>query len=334
MRLLLSYCLAFLFIAASSKAQTSYTKPDFAVQYVSYFGIGSESVQKAAVIGCNAANYALMQQALPEWTDQGLGIPVYFYKNTLETCGADKLIQKFLADYKNLNEKQLGTRLLKIRETIMGASISKSLINQLKNAIAEFYKGKKIRLSSSPNFQSTTGTFSITSSIEDLTPSIAQIYASFWDLDAVKTRFSNKNLDPQKLALGILLTQGFEYGYAIGRVQTDYTTPKPSILILSKRESSTERIGFSSFDSKWYQTYEKAKKTPIFVDNAALTPTVRELQKVANALDPLLRRKISASKILSNKDYTVVFTFVIKKAEKGKFILKLQQPELQLKKES
>lgn len=330
MRLFLLSCITVLF-SVPSKAQKAFAKPDFAVQYVSYFGIGSKSVQKPAVIGYNAANYALVQEVLPEWADQGLGVPVYFYNKVLESCGADKLIAAFIADYDKIPKKNLAPRLLAISTKIKNATISKNLKNQLKNAINEFYKGKKIRLSSSPNTLVTeeSTTFSVTTSIDDLGPSIALIYASFWELDAVIARFSNKKLDHKNLAVGILVTQGFEYGYAIGRVQTDYTTKEPSINILSKRETSTERIGFPTFDSKWYRTYQKAEKAPVFVDNAALTPTVRALQKVMLVLDPILRTEITESKVLSNKDYAVVFTFIIKKTEEGTFVVKLQQPELQ-----
>jgi hypothetical protein len=331
MRLFLLSCIATLF-SVSSKAQTGYAKPDFAVQYVSYFGIGSKSVQKPAVIGYNAANYALMQEALPEWTDQGLGVPVYFYKQMMESCGADKLIAAFIADYDRIQQKNIEPRLLAISTLIKNATISRNLKNQLKNAINEFYKGKKIRLSSSSNSFLTQGgaAFSVITSIDDLSASIALTYASFWELEAVIARFSNKNLDQKNLTVGILVTQGFEYGYAIGRVQTDYTTKEPSINILSKRETSTERIGFPTFDSNWYRTYEKAKKAPVFVDNATLTPTVRALQKVMIVLDLILRTEISSSKVFSNKDYTAVFTFIIKKTEEGTFVVKLQQPELQL----
>lgn len=332
MRLFLCSCLVFLCSVSSSKAQKGYAHPDFAVQYVSYFGIGSQSVQKPAVIGYNAANYALMQEALPDWTGQGLGVPVYFYKKVLESCGADQLINTFIADYDKMQPKDVAARLLEITSKIKVATVSKNLKNQLKNAINEFYKGKQIRLSSSPNTPLTEGrtTFSVTTSMDDLGASLALIYASFWERDAVIARFSNKTLDQKKLAVGVLVTQGFEYGYAIGRVQTDYTSKEPSINILSKRETSTERIGFPKFDSKWYRTYEKAEKTPVFVDNAALTPTVRNLQKMMTILDPILRAEIPKSNVLSNKDYITQFTFVIKKTEEGQFIVKLQQPELQL----
>lgn len=330
MRLFLLCCFIGLF-STFSKAQTGHVKPDFAVQYVSYFSIGSKSVQKPAVIGYNAANYALMQEALPEWTDQGLGVPVYFYKELLKSCGADKLIDAFIADYNKMNRKNIAPRLLAIREKIKTAKVSKNLKSQLRNAIDEFYKGKSIRLSSSPNFllNKAGPTFSLTSSMDDLGANIALIYASFWEEDAVIPRFSNKEINQKQLALGILVTQGFEYGYAIGRVQTDYTTKDPSINILSKRETSTERIGFPKFDSKWYRTYQEAEKAPVFVDNAALTPTVRALQKVMTVLDPILRSDLS-KKSLPNEDYTTVFTFIIKKTEEGKFVVKLQQPELQL----
>lgn len=334
MRLFLSYSIVLL-LFVSSKAQTGYAKPDFAVQYLSYFGIGSKSVQRAAVIGNNAANYALMQEALPDLTDQGLGIPVSFYKNTIESCGADKLIDALIADYDKMNQKDLEPRLRAISESIKKATISKNLKNQLKNAIGEFYRGKKIRLSSSPNFQAAKGasTFTVTSSVEDLGSNLALVYASFWNPDnfnAMIVRLENKDLDSKQLAVGVLVTQAFEYGYAIGRVQTDYTTKTPSINILSKRKSSTERIGFPSFESKWYRTYQKAEKTPVFVDNAALTPTVRALQKAMLVLDPILRTNLSKSNVLSDKDYTAVFTFVIKKTEAGEFVIRLQQPELQL----
>ncbi|WMX12318.1 MULTISPECIES: PEP/pyruvate-binding domain-containing protein [unclassified Aureispira] len=324
MRLFFSIILVYFFLARL-QAQSGYAKPDFAVQYISYFGIGSASVQKSAIIGHNAANYALMQQALPKWTDQGLGIPVYFYQKTIEDCGADLLIQKLEKEYNVLEEKELAKRLQKIRETILVADIPKGLSNQLKNAIQEFYKGKKIRISSSPNYYSSIKTFSISTSLEDLSPSITQVYASFWKLEAVKERFKNK--ENKQFALGLLITQGFEYGYAIGRVQTDYSGQFPSIHIMSKRESSTERIGFPRFDSKWYRTYEKAKKAAVFVDNASLTPTVRDLQQATIVLDPILRA--GKDKKLSDKNYNTVFTFIIKKLN-GKFQLKLQQPELQL----
>lgn len=331
MRLFLLSCLILLF-SISSKAQKSFVKPDFAVQYVSYFGIGSKSVQKPAVIGYNAANYALMQKALPEWTDQGLGVPVYFYQEIIKSSGADKLIAAFIADYDKMNQKNVAPRLLAITDRIKKAAVSKNLKSQLKNAINEFYKGKNIRLSSSPNILGTEGqtTFSITTSMDDLGANLAQLYASFWEPAAVIARFSDQTVDQKQLAVGVLVTQSFEYGYAIGRVQTDYTTEKPSINILSKRETSTERIGFPAFDSKWYRTYQKAEKAPVFVDNAALTPTVRALQKVMLVLDPILRTPISNSKLLSNEDYTTAFTFIIKKTETGKFIVKLQQPELRL----
>jgi hypothetical protein len=334
MRLFLLCSVLVLFLT-TSKAQKGYARPDFAVQYVSYFGIGSQSVQQAAVIGNNAANYALLQQALPAFTDQGLGVPVSFYIETIKSCGADKLIDALITDYDKMGQKDLEPRLRAISERIKKATVSKNLKNQLKNAINEFYRGKKIRLSSSPNFQATEDDlpFSVTSSIEDLGTNLALVYASFWNpdnFDVIAGRFENKTLDPEKLAVGILVTQAFEYGYAIGRIQTDYTTKEPSINILSKRETSTERIGFSTFASKWYKTYQKAEKTAVFVDNAALTPTVRELQKAMVLLDPILRTSISKSKALSNKDYRAVVTFVIKKTEAGKFFIKLQQPELQL----
>lgn len=327
MHLFLFGCI-FTLLITNAQAQKAYIEPNFAVQYISYFGIGSASVQKPAVIGYNAANYALMQQALPESTEQGLGIPVYFYKKTIESCGADQLILNLNEDYNNLNEKELILRLQKIRAAIIAANIPKSLSNQLKNAVDEFYKGKKIRLSSSPNFLLANNTFSIVSSVEDLMSNIIQVYASFWTLEAVKARFSSKNLNKKRLALGILLTQGFEYGYAIGKIQTDYSTKEPSINILSKRESSTERISFPRFDSKWYRTQKKAEKTPVFVDNAALTPTVRDLQKAIITLDSTLRTNIYNTAEFSNKDYSLVFTFIIKKVEGEKFTVKFQQPEL------
>lgn len=320
--------LLIVFTKFTTNAQQPYSKPDFGVQYISYFGIGSKSVQQPSVVGYNAANYALMQDQLPEWTDQGLGIPFSFYKEIMESSGASELISKLQLDKATLDEKKLILRLNSIRAKIEKANVPKALINQLKNAIDEFYKGKKIRLSSSPNYL-IPKSFSILSatSTDELSKNILQVYASFWEVDLAKTRLYNNEWNKKQAAIGILITQGFEYGYAIGRAQTDYTTKEPSIKILSKRETSTERITFAKFDSKWYRVNEKADKSPVFVDHAALTPTVRNLQKAMVLLDPILRAPISKSKTFNDKEYSTVFTFIIKKSNAG-FVLKLQQPEL------
>lgn len=326
MRILLS--LFVLFTTSIASGQQLHVKPDFAVQYISYFGIGSKSVQQPTVIGYNAANYALMQEKLPEWTDQGLGIPFSFYKEIMESSGANEFVKKIKTSRANLDEKELILALNNIRSKIEKASVPKALSNQLKNAIDEFYKGKKIRLSCSPNYL-TNKTFSVLSSTstKELSKSILQIYASFWQLDIAKARLYDQTWDKKQPAVGILITQGFEFGYAIGRAQTDYTAKEPSIKILSKRETSTERITFPRFDSKWYRVNQKAEESPVFVNNAALTPTVRDLQKAMVLLNPILRKGIYPLKSLTDQNYKTVFTFIIKKNNAG-FTLKLQQPEL------
>lgn len=316
-------------------AQEWYSKPDFSVQYISYFGIGSESVQKPSVLGNYATNYARMQQALPNLTGQGLGIPVYFYRETLKNCGADQLINKLWADFSALSKESVSKRLTTIRKKIKEAIIPKMLLNQLNNAINEFYIGKKIRLSASPNYQldehqSTKPIIAIVLDKKDLAISIAKLYASFWEVDAFYEHITNKQqLKPSELALGLLLTEAFEYGYAIGRINTNYKTQTPSIEIMSKREKSTERIGFSQFNSKWYRIYQKAEKDNVFVANASLTPTVRALQRAIVKLDPILRSLIPKFKEFNDKAYKTVVTFIIIK-QGGNFYLRLQQPELQL----
>ncbi|BDS11151.1 PEP/pyruvate-binding domain-containing protein [Aureispira anguillae] len=319
-------------------AQQWYAKPDFAVRYISYFGIGSESVQKPSVLGNNAAMYALMQQQFPQLTGQGIGVPVFFYQETLKNCGADLLIKELLEHYNNLKPEEISKQLKAIRAKILAAKISSNLIHQLKNATQEFFSGKRIRISTSPNYQALTinaykgikPTYTLVTNIDELSLSITKAYASFWEDDNVQERFTHKgDLNQKELALGLLVTEAFEYGYAIGKVSTDYTTTHPSIHILSKRESSTERIGFIQFDSKWYRTYEEGKEHNIFVDNAALTPTVRQLQHITTQLDPLLRSMMPKSDKFKNKEYTAVFTFILQKENKG-FRLRLLQPELQL----
>lgn len=332
------FLFVFCLIASQLFAQKWYAQPNFSVKYLSYFGIGSESVQQASVLGNNAAMYALMQREFPNLVGQGIGVPFFFYQQTIKNSGADILIQNLLTEYPKLKNEEKEKRLKAIREKISTTTISDHLKSQLNNAIQEFYKGKKIRLSLSPNYhpktmdsyQAVKPTYTVVIETKDIATAVVQAYAAFWENDVVEERFSNRErLKMDALATGLLLTEAFEYGYAIGRVRTDYTSSPPSIKIMSKREESTERIGFASFDAKWYRTYEKATTANVFVDNAALTPTVRQLQDIMKKMDPLLRSFMPKSDSLKDKDYTSMFTFIIQK-QGTHFSLQLQQPELQL----
>ncbi|MCH2046897.1 MAG: hypothetical protein MK212_22475 [Saprospiraceae bacterium] len=320
----------FLGAAIWAHAQQNYTKPDYSVKFLSYFGIGSESVQKNSTIGYNATHYALMQRKMPEFTGQGIGVPVYFYKDVLQSSGADKLIAKFIEQRSRLGEEGRAKQLRAIENTIRKAKLSKSLINQFNNAYDEFFIGKKVVLHTSPNhlpmlvnengdpFRTTTVPIDKASFAE----MVLELYATYWTADNDKYRdladLTSRAVYP-KLAMGILITEYFGDAEVFGDMYTDYAKKDPSINISAEKGETWEQLRFSTFTSKWYQTLQDSGKDKIFIDNATFTPLIRQLQKAMVTLDPIVREKIPMKDAVANKQYEVSSKFCIRKLKEGKY---------------
>ena len=316
------YLFLFLFFSLTQSnltAQFLYEKPDYSVKFLSYFGIGSESVQKPSILGYDACHYALIQRE-SELVEQGLGVPVSFYNEVLTSSGAKTLIEQLQKDYKKLKDADLEKRLAAIASKINGASISTSLLNQLRNGIDEFYKGKAIRIMSSPNYimlnkcHTVLDNYTSTcKNIKDLAAALKEHYSLFWSFDAFKNRIEHQ-LANKELAVGLVITGDVQEVYAHNIVRTIYKdkSTTPSIFIKSIKEQSVEQIAFRQFDSKWYVTLEKGQNNNIFVDNAPLTPIARQIQSTVAQLDPVIKNMhLGFTEKAAPYDYVVHFTFAI-----------------------
>ncbi|MCP4442500.1 MAG: hypothetical protein GY810_26640 [Aureispira sp.] len=316
-------------IVLRSQGQQSYAKPDYSVKFLSYFGIGSESVQKKSTLGYNAAYYALLQRKFPEITSQGIGVPVHFYNEVLKSSGADKLIAQFAKEQDNLGDEGKAKRLRTIQNTIKKAKLPQSLINQFNNAYEEFYAGKKIMLSASPNHKtlgkgfafSPKGTYTTITDKKSFASDVLQIYASFWEENSIIDLKKNGLAKVvEQLAIGILITEYFEKPAITGNAESCYYAPSsnslqknPSIYITSLKEGCASKhdewLRFKQFDSKWYQNLnspelQQPKECKVFLDNATLTPIIRQLQQVLSTLDPGIRKR---SKLEQNDNIGVDF---------------------------
>lgn len=316
------YLFLFLFfslIQSQLNAQFLYEKPDYGVKFLSYFGIGSESVQKPSILGYDACHYALIQRE-SELVEQGLGVPVCFYNDVLTSSGAKTLIEQLQKEYTKLKDADLEKHLSAIEAKIKSANISTSLINQLRNGIDEFYKGKAIRIMSSPNYimlnkcHTVLDNYTSTcSNIKNLATALKEHYSLFWSFAAFKNRVEHK-LANKELAIGLVITGEVQDVYAHNAVRTIYKdqSTTPSIFIKSTKEQSVEQIAFRQFDSKWYVTLEKGKTSKIFVDNAPLTPIARQIQSTVAELDPILKNMhLGFTEKAAPYDYVVHFTFAI-----------------------
>lgn len=295
-----AYLFLLLLIASTVHAQLQpqTVHPDYSVKFLSYYGIGSASVQKPSVLGYKATWYAQLQQALPDHVPQGIGVPVYFYQQLLKDAGVQPLIETLKKDYKSLNEEDLEKQLTLIRKKIEATAVSQSLLNQLKNAIEEFYPNQALLINVSPNYwQGNTNapycgqyyTFAYDGIISS--QQLAQCYASVWTPKRFKAAYANGIFGNHDLAVGLLITGRQTSKYAESFVYTTWQhAPKtPSITIKSQYWESQEIIQFTEFDSKWYHTIQKGEKQNCFVDEPELTPTARAIQSFITTADPILR---------------------------------------------
>lgn len=331
MRTKLSLLFIYFLLQNPIHAQEFFYKADKSVKFISYFGIGSESVQKPAVIGFNAAYYAILQSELPEYVSQGLGIPISFYFETINSCGADKLIEKLLVDKDKVKVKDLKNQLLAIKQKIQAAKVPKNLLSQIKNAYDEFYIGKSIVITLSPNHYTLTSENKDNSPFEptkqeaslgSIEKAILKAYASFWDYEYFKYRLENFALAKKhkELAVGLLIAAKNEDEGTSGRSWTQHMVEeKPSIYIEAENRQANnghlirnyEKICFKAFDSKWYQTIVKANYQKIFVDNAANTHNARALQAAMSKIDDIYRKFtpkrdwLDATKYRININYSI-----------------------------
>lgn len=317
-------------------------EPDVSVTSFSHFKTGARSVQNVTCIGAKASNYALLYHQLPEHTRPGFAIPFYFYFQTIQSCGADKLIKTLLGNKENWSVEQIEKMLETIRNKIASASLNESIFNELEVICNQYYKGKKVRLRSSTNCEDlaefngaglyVSKGFWQGSERAIIQRKILEVYASLWLVRAFEER-DFFGIDHQKTAMSILINEAFPDEYANGVALTlPNPTGTPTIhintqygeLSVTNPEGAEipEVIYFRAFNSKWYVTESKSSVHNIFVDNAILTPLVRQLQTACAKIDGLLRKKVA-----DPENYGVDVEFKIMKEGK-EFKLYIKQARL------
>jgi hypothetical protein len=288
-------------------------EPDLSVSSFSHFKTGARSVQNVTCIGAKASNYALLYHELPEYTRPGFAIPFYFYFQTIQACGADKLIKDLLDNKGKWSAERLEKALETIRNQIAAASLDEQIFRELDIICKQYYKGKKVRLRSSTNCEDlaefngaglyVSKGFWEGSERAIIQKKILEVYASLWLVRAFEER-DFFGINHKKAAMGILINEAFPDEYANG-VALTLPNPKGTSSIhintqygelsVTNPEGAEvpEVLYFRQFDSKWYVTESKSSVQNIFVDNPKLTPVVRQLQKACVRIDALLRNKIS-----------------------------------------
>lgn len=328
--------------SSQRKLKVIIPKPDLAVRSFSHFKTGARSVQNVSCIGAKASNYALLYHQLPEHTRPGFAIPFYFYFKTIESCGADRLIKTLLDNKKNWSAEQIDVALGKIRTQIANARLEESIFNELSVICQQYYKGKKVRLRSSTNCEDlaefngaglyVSKGFWEGSDRVVIQRKILEVYASLWLTRAFEER-DFFGIEHEKAAMGILINEAFPDEYANGVALTlPNQTGSPTIhintqygeLSVTNPEGAEipEVIYFRQLDSKWYVTESKSSVHNIFVENPALTPLVRQLQKACAKIDALLRKKVA-----DPENYGVDIEFKIMK-EGNTFKLYIKQARL------
>lgn len=324
------------------KLKVTIPKPDLSVTSFSHFKTGAKSVQNVTCIGAKASNYALLYHELPEYTRLGFAIPFYFYFQTIRSCGADQLIKKLLDHKKSWSAEQIERMLEDIRNKITNATLEAAVFNELEVICTQYYKGKKVRLRSSTNCEDlpefngaglyVSKGFWEGSERAIIQKKILEVYASLWLTRAFEER-DFFGIDHRKAAMGILINEAFPNEYANGVALTlpnQAGTPSIHIntqygeLSITNPEGAEvpEVIYFRQFDSKWYVTESKSSVQNIFVDDPALTPVVRQLQKTCVKIDVLLRKKVA-----DPQNYGVDVEFKIMK-EGTEFKLYIKQARL------
>lgn len=296
--------LLLLSLGISAQDKGKYFAPDYSVKFLSYFGIGSESVQKKSIIGFNATHYAKMQKQFPEWTGQGLGVPVYFYQQVIKSSGAEKLINNF-AKLEQYTDQQCEEYCEKIQKAIQASQLPQNLVNQLNNAYEEFYKGKQVMVVASPNyynFKQENGEpfqeYQLGSDQVSLEMVILEVYAQMWEENRVKLLGAKK---VKQLAMGLLIREAYWYSFSHGTATVKASSPstdnasKLGIFLSSMRNREEEIIYFPSLDSKWYRGNNEKTKNSVFVQNSRLTPIVRQIQEAVVKMNTLLKKDLTHS---------------------------------------
>lgn len=314
------------------KLKVTIPEPDLSVQAFSHFNTGSKSVQKVHCIGAKASNYALLYHQLPQYTKLGFAIPFYFYFKTIQSCGADVLIEELLTNKDSWSAQKLREHLGLIRARIAQATLQETMYRELKWITDTYYKGKKIRLRSSTNCEDlphfngaglyVSKGYWEGSGREVLQQKILEVYASLW-LDRAFEEREFFGINHQKAAMAILINEAFPEEYANG---VALTLPNPkggSSLHINAQfgelsvtnpvgNAQAEMIYFRQLDSPWYVTQSTSSIQNVFVDNPSLTPLVRQLQQACIRIDTLLKKNITQS-----ENYGVDVEFKIMKEEKG-----------------
>ena len=252
------------------------------------------------------------------------------------------LIQRLLKNKDDWSTAERKQALAAIRQKIGAATLKEHIFKELAIITTTYYKGKKLRLRSSTNCEdlpSFNGAglyvskgFWEGSERALIQKKLLEVYASLW-LDRAFEEREFFGIEQEKVAMGILINEAFPDEYANGVALTlPHPTGSPTIHINTQYgelsvtnptgTAQPEVLYFRHLDSKWYVTVSKSSVQNIFVDNAVLTPLVRQLQQASAQIDALLKHNLT-----DPENYGVDIEFKIMKEATG-FKLYIKQARL------
>lgn len=317
-------------------------QPDLSLRAFSHFKTGSTTVQTVDCIGAKATNYARLQHVIPNLVRPGFAIPFYWYFETIKSCKADRLIEALLKEKDKLSQAAIYQKLAAIRAKILAGKVDDYVFTELDLITAQYFKGKKVRLRSSTNCEDLpqfngAGLYESKGFLEGseraiIEKKLLKVYASLW-LDRAFDEREFFGIDHKKAGMAVLINGAFPDEYANGvalTIPNEKGSPTIHIntqygeLSVTNPENGAvpEAIYFRAFDSKWYVTESKSSVHNIFIENAKLTPLVRQLQDAMATIDGLLRANIARP-----ENYGVDVEFKIMK-EGNAFKLYIKQGRL------
>ncbi len=297
-------------------------------------------IQSTPYVGAKASNYAILRQLFPTYVKQGYAIPFSWYFNTIKSCGADTLIRALITQKPGTDKRN--KQLEQIRERILNAGVSPTLIGDIKNLIQEQFACSKIRLRSSTNCEDLPGFngaglytsegYSIDDGDVTLAGKILRVYASLWSLLAFEERefyFINHS----NAGMAILINEAFSNEYANGVAVTIPEQNNLSLIINTQSGENSvtnpengqipESVLFASAQDNTFEIKSRSGIHDIFL-REDLKNQLNELKKVVLDIHKSLTANLDKNE---KSEYGVDVEFKLM-AENGELKLYIKQARL------
>ncbi|MEZ4322631.1 MAG: PEP/pyruvate-binding domain-containing protein [Myxococcota bacterium] len=180
-------------------------------------------------VGAKAANYALLQELLPDHVRPGhaLGFAAYFAH--VERSGAGKRIEALLAGLSSMDAAAVDAALEGIRDAIREAPVDPAVLDALLELRARDYPGVRLRLRSSTNNEDlprfngaglyTSKGLDADEGREKLESQLTKVFASLWSEHAFAER-AFYGVDHRSVGMAVLIHEAFPDEAANGVVLT------------------------------------------------------------------------------------------------------------------